>query len=84
MKLSSQTIELIEKALVHHTNYTGSRKKEYLHFSKSRGGNEYLSIMDTLSRAYSGSPSEKVSKLLSVYYKEVNVTNLSEALLRIA
>lgn len=65
-------IENVENALRLHINYLG----------KPSNG-RYLKAMDELAVGYSGSLSQKVSKLLDDYYKEVGVLNLDEALLRL-
>ena len=70
--MTDNTILEIEKALRLHINYKGQTN-----------GGRYLSIMDKLAFSYSGSKGEKVSSLLSDYYKEVGVNNLEQALERL-
>lgn len=69
--MHKNTINEIETALRLHCNYNGN-------FS---GG--YLEIMDRLAAGFSGSKSQKVCKLLDLYFREVNVLSLDEALERL-
>lgn len=70
--MNKTRIEKVEAALRLHCNYLGK-------YSCRR----YLKAMDELAAGYSGSLSEKVSKLLDDYYKKVGVLDLNEALLRL-
>lgn len=65
-------LQQIEKALTLHSDYEGTPGK----------GN-YLKKMDLLAANYTGSLSQKVSKLLDDYYNHVGVKNLDEALERL-
>jgi hypothetical protein len=69
--MHAETIKEIERALTYHSNYNGDTT------------DRYLAIMDRLAGCYSGSKSQKVSKLLDDYYKAVGVESLSEAIARL-
>jgi hypothetical protein len=72
MNISSIEQALIEQALRLHIDYKGI---------PSNG--KYLEIMDRLAAGYSGSLSQKVSRLLADYYQKVGVSNLDEAINRL-
>ena len=73
MKLSKATIKLIEEALQHHLNYN----------KPNRVNSKYLRMMESLSFNYTGAPAQKIFGLLDDYFKEVQVQNLSEAIIRL-
>ena len=70
--MNTQTIEAIQKAIRHHTNFPNK---------KSQVSGYYLETMDRIALGYSGrTPSERLSNVLSEYYKTIGVKNLSEAI----
>ena len=73
MKLSTNTIKLVEEALQHHLNYN----------NPNRVNSKYLRMMESLSFNYAGASAQKISGLLDDYFKEVQVQNLSEAITRL-
>lgn len=81
MAISKDTIQRIEKALTLHLNYRMRLDAKGINEPKPRGS--YLNTMDMLAWHYSGSKSQKVSKLLDEYYKAVNVVDLDAAIERL-
>lgn len=73
MKLSKETIRQIEEALQHHLNYN----------NVNRVNGKYLRMIDSLSSNYAGTQAEKNSALMSDYFADVQVKNLSEAIIRL-
>jgi len=72
MKFSEVTIAKIERNLKAHINYEGRKEKL-----------NYLKEMDNLTWNYSGPRGLALSDLLNDYFKQVGVSNLSEALERL-
>ena len=73
IKIEKTAIKLVEEALQHHLNYN----------NPNRVNGKYLRMMDSLSFNYTGAPAQKISGLLDDYFKEVQVQNLSEAIIRL-
>ena len=73
MKLSIETISKIEEALQHHLSYN----------NPNRVDGKYLKTIDSLSANYTGAQAEKNSALLNDYFADVQVKNLSEAIIRL-
>ena len=63
----------MKKLLQHHLNYN----------NPNRVNGKYLRMMESLSFNYTGAPAQKISGLLDDYFKEVQVQNLAEAIVRL-
>jgi len=70
--LNTQSIEIINEAIRHHTDFPSNSHKRQGY---------YLSTMDMIALAYNGTTaSERLSNTLKEYYKAIGVNNLSEAI----
>lgn len=82
--MTKNTIEYIDKALTHHSNYTGNLQQSLEDVPKlDNRHSKYLSVVEFLSVGYKGALGIKVNSLMEDYFKEVKVNNLTEAVERV-